>query len=44
MGKINQGGKFISALMHGAPKGTRTPVAGMKTLSPRPLDDGDNYE
>ena len=24
----------------GAPKGTRTPVAGVKGRSPRPLDDG----
>ena len=25
----------------GVPKGSRTPVAWMKTRSPRPLDDGD---
>ena len=27
----------------GVPKGSRTPVAWMKTRSPRPLDDGDTY-
>ena len=26
------------------PKGSRTPVAGMKILSPRPLDDGDDED
>ena len=25
------------------PKGTRTPVAGVKGRSPRPLDDGDRF-
>jgi hypothetical protein len=29
------------ALSNGVPRGIRTPVAGMKTLSPGPLDDGD---
>ena len=30
-----------TAKENGVPKGSRTPVAGMKTRSPRPLDDGD---
>ena len=30
----------IGATIRGAPKGIRTPVAGLKGLSPGPLDDG----
>ncbi len=31
-----------AGIFNGVPKGIRTPVAGVKGRSPRPLDDGDN--
>lgn len=33
--------QVMTQTKNGVPKGSRTPVAGMKTRSPRPLDDGD---
>ena len=31
---------MLSPFIYGDPKGTRTPVAGVRGRSPRPLDDG----
>ena len=33
----------IALHLYGVPRGNRTPVVGSKILSPRPLDDGDNF-
>ena len=33
-------GHVMNKIRVGAPKGTRTPVGGLKGRSPRPLDDG----
>lgn len=38
--KRSQPQEANSLFLHGDPKGTRTPVAGVRGRSPRPLDDG----